>query len=76
MASYKKLLEWWPLFLAVLGLAAGAGALQIRVSQAEATACAVEEKANAMDSRLSRVEEAIGQLPEIRADIKELLRRG
>jgi hypothetical protein len=75
MGNFKKALEWWPVFIGALALAAGAGALQWRVSAVESRMAATCATASEMDVRLARVEEAVAQLPEIRGDIKELLRR-
>jgi len=64
-------LLFWPIIVAALALTAAARVFQYRVG-------ALEEKAaklDAIDVRVARVEEAVGQLPEIRAYIKELLKR-
>lgn len=71
MGNFKKTLEWWPVIVAVLVGSAAAGAFQVRVGALEAKA----DKCDALESRIVRVEEAVSQLPEIRSDIKELLRR-
>jgi len=71
MSVMRKVLVFWPILAAVVALTAAAGAMQYRIG-------AVEEKAeqvSALDVRLAHVEEAVAQLPEIRADIKELLKR-
>ena len=75
MSAFKKVVFFWPVLLAILAVTAAAGVLQYRVgaveSKASETACEVAE----INTRVARMEEAIGQLPEMRSDIKELLRR-
>lgn len=75
MGNFRKMWEWWPLFLAVLGMAAGVGAFQVRVSEMEEQVDANLASVREFDVRVARLEEAITQIPEIRADIKILLRR-
>lgn len=71
MSVMRKVLVFWPILAAVVALTAAAGTMQYRIGAVEGKA----EQISAMDVRLARVEEAVGQLPEIRADIKELLKR-
>lgn len=75
MANFRKIMEVWPILVAFLGVAAAAGAIQVKVSALESHTEQDRSEFHDLDNRLVRVEEAISQLPEIRQDVKELLKR-
>ena len=71
MSVMRKVLVFWPILAAVVALTAAAGGMQYRMGAEGAKA----EQVSALDVGQAGVEEAVGQIPEIRADIKELLKR-
>lgn len=71
----ENIIKAWPIFLAVGLSLIGYGTLQGEVKNSKEQVQKIEEQNLDQEKRLSQVEEAVKQLPEMRQDIKEILKR-
>ena len=69
-----QILKLWPILAVVLAAVSGYTILKVRAADMEKIASKMEDKIDNHETRISRTEEAISQLPEIRADIKDILK--
>jgi len=72
---FASVIKFWPLMAAGAVTIAGWGSTQQKVSDGEKKYEILEERTRRAEDRLARVEQAITELPDIRKDIKEILRR-
>ena len=74
-STFNQLMHFWPLVAAVLAVTAAVGASGVKMQQTEEHTKELATKVSAQSQQIAKLEEAVAQLPEIRQDIKEILRR-
>jgi Tfp pilus assembly protein PilO len=74
-SAFNQLMHFWPLVAAVVAIAAAVGASGTKLQQNEENTLALTAQVNAQSKQIAKLEEAVTQLPEMRQDIKEILRR-
>jgi hypothetical protein len=66
---------WAPIFISILCLATFWGMMKSDTLTLKESVSAASVKIDGHETRISKVEQAVIEIPEIRKDIKELLRR-
>lgn len=71
----SAVIAWAPIFISILCLATFWGILKADTANLKEVVSSSCVKIDAHETRISKVEQAALEIPEIRKDIKELLRR-
>lgn len=73
--GYAKVARYWPFILAASAVIGTWSVMRAQVPILQKQVEKAEDKIDVHETRLSKVEQAVEQLPEIRNDIKEILKR-